>query len=464
MGRLLNIKERSVTAGVCSIVLLSVLSSVSKEKSTCAVSVQKLIEYLHGGCLHANEAFGAAGVLGISFLVGNSVLKSLCVLYLLLSPAWVGMLVHGESLGILLALLVHSTSCLWGGALVLPSISGPSYGSVLVLSVKRKSMLPFLAAFVLASISHTVYEPQEKRTPLLSSSVLFLTNKNVWISSPMQVVSKDTRAHETWRRRAVGSVQPSGWKVVVDGLIENPSPEVPITSGLVVHLQSAETGKYLYTSDIASLLTLTHQEVSCVPSPSEHTKFMIVAEGGSPSVGKQIYSTDRFFIKHKETGVFLRVLKRKDASLEGYEIHGEKQTGGDLMKGSVSSLWTSSARAGPRYSTVTLKDAVLYVKRSLVRYTRELLFHPKNRKEAPPCSFVFLLLFIASLFKAVHDCGAREELYALLLDCAIFSLLGFGFSHGMCSMWISGIRHGLDLNIKELVYKMQSVTQKNKLQ
>ncbi|OAG31364.1 hypothetical protein NEDG_01842 [Nematocida displodere] len=438
-----GIKNRVATLAIGSVILLSVISNVPREENKCPAILKTVVDYAFGICSHTNEVIGTVSILGLAFLVGSSMLKGVLVLVLLLNSENLPLLLSHDSFVVLLSTVIHATD-MWWLSVFLPSLSPLAYGSVLCVCLKKRSLLPLALAFALACTLYSIPEIQKDDTPLMSSDVLYLNSKGLMVSPGSGVYhqSEDGK-YGSGSQTLFGVGEKHGWRVVVDELGGNPPPSVVLTSGQVVHLQHLGTQCFLQTFDVASPLTITNQEVSCVPGTNPNTKFMLVSRSGAPSLGKSILADESFFVKHLETGVFVTMLKRRRE--EGFEVNGEKETGKDVFRGPVGSLWRSVPPKKTSFRALIQGTSATRILARVQKYLKIMGTGPANGYISR-ISTLFMTFFAMACFRALSNAQVRVEILSHLFDFAIAYLFRGSKTWLFCSAGITGLRHGLDLH------------------
>lgn len=432
--------SRLLSMGICAFVFFSIQSRLDTSETT-------LLQI--------------ASILFLAYWMGSTYLKGLFVLFLILNPVDIVYMAKKSHLVLFQSLLYSMHT---------PGIDSISPGRAIYRSIRKKSILPILLSILfwvsveIFSEIKNILKEEEGRMPMVSSSVVHLHSNSVYIHTVDEYYREYKRKQGSGNRKVLGNkIEPegSGWKVFLDRVEGNPSPSpsehIQVMSGSVIYLQDVRTKEYLQTSDVASPLTSSNQEVSTSKEISDNNKFIIIDAKGNRSKKDPILIDGYFFIKHVETGVFIRVIKRHAKNkTKGYEINGEKETGIDKNIGSASALWTGkiphrkiTIKALPKAIVRLLytrwRNIALRKTEEEKRKKREKDAHPQNRLTICICIVLFSLAVIRGLFAESY---IWEEVISCLADIVVFGLFNTKESlrNGLYCSSIIGIRHGLDIH------------------
>ncbi|KAI5184412.1 hypothetical protein NEHOM01_0157 [Nematocida homosporus] len=433
-------RQRFVSAGICTVVLASLLSGVDVIDIPCSLPVQWLAERLYGVSGHAHQISGIVGAILSCLVVGNNIAKSAPLLYLLLNEENIPWTASSETLGLLLGVLSEKYSVLSWLAVAVPMVSPLGFGRAVALSLRRRSAWPIAVAAVLAIGSFGWPARNNLGPALLSTDLVRLQSKGFRIKPGKSFYGEYGGKMGSGFRTVFATEEESFWRLYIEGHEGNPPPAIPLVSGMIVHLEHLESSEFLQTFDVASPLTITNQEVSCTPTPSEHSQFVLIREEGTPSLGLPIHQDSRFYLKHFKTGVFLTILQRKPVGGEGFEVNGEKATGKDFMRGPESSLWSSAANTYLSLQTFPqqLKD---WLKGSLDNYSKLLrtsrlkIGRPDWHLSLP--NTVFLGLFIL----AASRCQRYSDIVGHLIDLVLAYCFGQSWGYAFFGASIFGLEN-----------------------
>lgn len=428
-------------------VLLSVSPNVLAPPDSTPVLLKLMADYLYGISLHTSWVVGAISIVCAAYLHGDTILRGALVLFLLLNPRTLPFLLSGESLVLVVSGAMRKTG-IWQLGVLLPSISPLAYGSVICECISKRSFLMLPVAFSLACISHGVSSVPEipAPLPLLSSTPVPLSSKGCMLRASGGTYGKGPGEKQGSGNRRVFASGPEleieEWRIYLAGKIENPVPATSIHSGDPVLLQHVSSGCYLETSDIASPLTQTNQEVSCASMPGDNSMFLLLKSQGSRQLGQILHKNDSFYIKHAVTGVFIMVLKRK--SSDGFEVNGEKPAGRDKYRGPKSAVWMVGApQRAPLWAGIKrVPAAALRMIRAYVISVWEKRSSASQGVQMNGVLCIYLFFFSVA---AVRSFRARTVIREILEDACnliiAYTLRGSKVWI-VCLLFITGIKYG----------------------
>ncbi|KAH9386221.1 uncharacterized protein NEMAJ01_1117 [Nematocida major] len=425
-----HISNRVLTAGACSFILISILP-----KLDASVNLYSLL-----------------AIVCTSYWVGETPFKSLIVLYFLLNSHDIFFIMHRGHV-LLLHSFLHCTD--------IPILTDVSHGRALYRSIKSKSVIPIcISMAITAGWACFVYRQEGiGSTPLMSSSVISLHSNSVYMSTMQDYYGASQNKHGSGNRRVVGVPKKSlttEWRILLDG--GNPLPTLRITSGSYVYLQDVRTGEYLHTFDVASPLTTSNQEVSTVPTHSSNNRFVIINKEGDISRKTPMHSDEDFYLKHVDTGVFLRVLKRNVPG--GYEINGQKEAGGSKHIGGRNCLWTGIEMEANPSAAARIKKAAAHVYKCVKMHMLSTKAEKKQEsaeRKARVGIYQYIyshnmvlygLLFLLSAARGLCLGGhLLEQTCSCALDLLESVILGKNVQEVLYSAGIIGIRKGIHIHM-----------------
>lgn len=366
--------------------------------------------------------------------VGEGLINITLILYLLFGDRK-HFLRSSTALGLLLSSLSRNLSFDWGGVFI-SCVIPAGYGNAIMISIKKRSVLPFLVCTVLCVISFGDTCKKRTKNLILFSDYLTLSSKGVYLCAGISTYGNYNRKVGSGFQSVFARDSPEKWQIEAD------SSEEPylnnlgiIKSGALVHIKHFPSGMYLQTFDVASPLTLTNQEVSLAAERSQDTLFVVVGERGTPSLTSYLYMNTSFGIKHMKTGVFVTVLKRRGR--EGYEVNGEKETGKDNMRPPEGSLFFANPEKKNLHQK--LLDFSEITKISVKRYKKILLTHEKFEKSFIYSGFCLSVFIVSMVLHFLAGTDKKHTFISCVLDLFFSCVLHRDIEFSICSAGLVGI-------------------------